>query len=438
MSRNCKLGDIAELSTGPFGSQLHKSDYVNIGIPVIMPQNINNLRNVDYSGIVQIKDSDYQRLCRHALLEDDIVFARRGEVDKHALISKSDLPMLCGTGCLRVRVTDGMVNPRYLSQYLNKPEVKARLRQHAVGSNMPNLNTGILAEIPIRLPDKSEQDTVVDLLDTIDNKIRTNQRICKELEDTARLIYDYWFTQFDFPDENGNPYRSSGGKMRFSKELKRNIPLDWKVVTINDLIHIQKGISYKSKDLLGGSNRMINLASFSTNGSLKIDGLKSYSGAVDIRKIVTAFDLVMCITQQTDIDLTGATNVIGKTFIVPPVSDKTLVISTDVAKIIPNKPNVVFMLDQFFKRSDIHRYLVGFANGTKIKHLDIAAACSLKIPIPPSESSIPERFANLSKTFASHIGKALQENKELSHLRDQLLPMLMNGQVKIAESEFGA
>ena len=147
---NTTLGEIANIITGPFGSQLHMSDYVDKGIAVIMPQNIGD-RIVLEDKIARISESDYQRLERYQTQNEDIVYSRRGDVEKHAFIS-GDKPYLCGTGCLRVRANKEKVYPRYLSLFLSRPETKRWLSQHAIGSNMMNLNTSILGNVPVFLP----------------------------------------------------------------------------------------------------------------------------------------------------------------------------------------------------------------------------------------------------------------------------------------------
>lgn len=423
MNRNCKLGDITELSTGPFGSQLHKSDYVDTGIPVVMPQNINNLRDVNHNGIAQIKNSDYQRLNRHALLEDDIVFARRGEVDKHAFISKSDLPMLCGTGCLRVRVKDRTVNPHYLSLYLNKPEVKARLRRHAVGSNMPNLNTGILAEIPISLPDKAEQDAIVNLLGAIDDKIRINQRICKELEKTVSLIYDYWFTQFDFPDENGNPYRSSGGALQYGSILKQMIPDGWSIGRISDFGSIvsggtpdtsdaqnyqDKGIAWATpKDLANTPNNI-----FFTHGKRDISdrGLANSSAV-----LMPAGSILM--TSRAPIGYLR-------------ISENTVCTNQGFKSIVPNEEfSSEFVYLTLKKMMPI---IESSGAGTTFKEISKTEFENITIILPRKE--ILNKFKSKVNPFFALRSAYEKEISQLHCLRNWILPILMNGQIKISKS----
>ena len=173
------LGSISSIITGPFGSQLHVSDYEMTGIPVIMPQNIKD-RLVDYSDIAYISEQNYNRLIRYSVNEKDIIFPRRGDIEKHAFITTND-KMLCGTGCFRVRIMDKNVYPLFISMYLNRPETKCWIVSHAVGTNMPNLNTEIISAIPIDLPEYDEQVRIADFLQLLDNKINNNTKINNNL-----------------------------------------------------------------------------------------------------------------------------------------------------------------------------------------------------------------------------------------------------------------
>lgn len=427
-----KLGDIADIITGPFGSMLHKSDYVEDGTPVIMPQDIGD-RTISFEGIARVGTDDAERLSRYATIAEDIVYARRGDVEKHAFITKDQAGALCGTGCLRVRIDPEKANPLYVSFALKELSSCVWIRRHAVGSNMPNINTDILSDLPLDLPNLEEQRLVADALSALDDKIALNKKMMAELEKTARLIYDYWFMQFDFPDENGRPYRSSGGRMVYSETLKRDIPAGWEVASVNELAHVEKGISYKADDLKGPGVPMINLASFNTDGTYKSEGLKTFSGNIDLRKTASPFDLVMCITQQTAIDLSGRTNVVGKAFFVPDVFGETAVISTDVCKLEVREDAYAYLLNGFFKRPEVHKHIVGFANGTKIKHLDTVGAFEMRLPIPPIGSYVLEDYREKARQLEEQKSNLLKESFQLFSLRDWLLPMLMNGQVTVCD-----
>src|SRR5579872_5792159 len=135
----CRRGG-GDIQTGPFGSQLHASDYVSAGIPSIMPQNIGDNR-VLVDGIARITANDAERLSRYLVQPGDIVYSRRGDVERRALVRTAEDGWLCGTGCLRVRLGKGEADPIYCSYYLGHPEVRAWIVRHAVGATMPNLNT---------------------------------------------------------------------------------------------------------------------------------------------------------------------------------------------------------------------------------------------------------------------------------------------------------
>jgi type I restriction enzyme S subunit len=139
------------IQTGPFGSQLHAADYVPEGVPVVMPKDISN-RRATTDSIARVRAEDAQRLARHQLQPGDIVFSRRGDVERHALITEREAGWLCGTGCLLVRPGTAWQSPGFLSMLLDAPRARTWLVQHAVGATMPNLNTGILASVPVVLP----------------------------------------------------------------------------------------------------------------------------------------------------------------------------------------------------------------------------------------------------------------------------------------------
>ena len=158
-----------DIQTGPFGSQLHASDYVAMGIPSIMPQNIGDNR-INVEGIARIGPDDANRLNRYLVREGDIVYSRRGDVKRRALVRSSEDGWLCGTGCLRVRFGENGVDPKYASYFLGHPSTREWIVRHAHGATMPNLNTSILSACPFVIPPKVEQRTIAHILGTLDDK----------------------------------------------------------------------------------------------------------------------------------------------------------------------------------------------------------------------------------------------------------------------------
>ncbi len=177
------------VQTGPFGSQLHASDYVIDGIPSVMPQNIgdNVISELD---IARIRESDALRLAKYRLRPGDIVYSRRGDVEKRALVRDHQDGWLCGTGCLRVRFEDGATDAAFISYLLGTEDARAWIVRHAVGATMPNLNTSILSSVPLRVPVLSKQRAIAEVLGALDDKIAANRRASGLAAELARVHFD--------------------------------------------------------------------------------------------------------------------------------------------------------------------------------------------------------------------------------------------------------
>lgn len=145
-------------------------------------------------------------------------------------------------------------------------------------SGQSELDKVILLGLKTRMTNAPEiQKKIASVLSILDTKIELNNKINTELEAMAKTLYDYWFVQFDFPDENGKPYKSSGGEMVWSEELKREIPKGWEVKFLGDEVKFQRGISYTSSEINNDGIPMINLNSFNLDGTYKPDGIKYYA-----------------------------------------------------------------------------------------------------------------------------------------------------------------
>ena len=186
------LGDLCKdghgvIQTGPFGSQLHASDYKETGIPVVNPTHLADNR-VIHEAIPLISKEDHRRLSRHILRRGDILFARRGEIGRHALITAEENDWLCGTGCFLVRVKNPSVDNAFLSWFLCTEPCQLWLKAHAVGSIMPNLNTKVLQAVPVVLPPIDEQREIASILQTVDAKIAAAERKRAGLEELFRAM----------------------------------------------------------------------------------------------------------------------------------------------------------------------------------------------------------------------------------------------------------
>ena len=217
------LGDIStSIQTGPFGSQLHQSDYSDEGIPVVMPKDL--IRGmVSEESIAQISKEHVERLSKHKIKAGDILYSRRGEVGKCAFASEREIGWICGTGCLKVSVDREKADPQFIFYQLQKAETIGWVINHAVGSTMLNLNTSILSAVPIDVPEIETQRKIVKILSSYDSLIKNNQKQIKLLEEAAQRLYKEWFVDLRFPGYE-------------DVEVVDGVPEGWKKEHIGDLI----------------------------------------------------------------------------------------------------------------------------------------------------------------------------------------------------------
>ena len=176
-----EIGDISTLiQTGPFGSQLHQSDYITVGTPVVMPKDLVDGRISDTS-IACVSKENVERLKRHKIKEGDFLFARRGDVGRCALTSEKEVGWLCGTGCFRVSIDKKKCDINYLYYQLQRKETVEWIVSKAIGSTMLNLNTSILSQVPFVQPELlTEQSRIATALSDIDDLIATTKKLIEK------------------------------------------------------------------------------------------------------------------------------------------------------------------------------------------------------------------------------------------------------------------
>lgn len=422
MSKWCQttLGEIVsagggKIQTGPFGSQLHAADYVDVGVPCIMPANMKSNR-VDLSSIAFISEEDATRLSKHLVKEGDIVYSRRGDVTQKALIRKTEAGYFCGTGCLLVR-PGKMIDPEFLTYHLSTPSNQSWIINQAVGATMPNLNTAILANVPLNVPSQGTQKKIAAVLSTLDAKIDYNNRINVELEAMAKTIYDYWFVQFDFPDANGKPYKSSGGRLVYNSKLKRGIPDGW---TDSSILAVS--------ELLGGGTPTKKKPEY-WGGDIP------FFTPTDAGGPIFKFSTADYITEK---GLKGSsTQLFGKhtVFITARGSVGKLVLAgVDMAMnqscyALRAKPGISHTF-LFFLAKELIQHLQVKSSGSVFDSI-VSNDIELTNLAIPTEDVI-EKFAAVVEPAFEKIANNTKENQQLAQLRDWLLPMLMNGQVTVA------
>jgi type I restriction enzyme S subunit len=184
------LGEIAKggIQSGPFGSQLHAGDYVERGVPVIMPKTI-GLNGFRASGFDYITEHDAQRLGQHRVADGDIVVGRKGDLSRRAYVTVREAGWFCGTDCIRIRPDRSLTDPRFLSYYFGLPAVADWLHRRDTGSTLPNLNTQNLGELPVLLPPLHEQRSIAEMLEALDLKIDNCVRIGKRSDDLISALF---------------------------------------------------------------------------------------------------------------------------------------------------------------------------------------------------------------------------------------------------------
>jgi type I restriction enzyme S subunit len=234
----CTIQDLlvkgeAEVKTGPFGTQLHARDYVEQGTPVI------NARNIGFGDIRPdklefISEETVQRLSSHLLEPEDIVFGRKGTVERHAFIRKEHARWFQGTDCLRLRLKSPSIDPRFVSYcFLIEAHKRWIINQSSHGSTMTSLNQDIIGRILLRLPPLSVQKKIVAILSAYDDLIENNTRRIKILEEMAQALYREWFVEFRFPGHE---------KVKMEKSTLGKIPDGWIVANLSDLVDFVRGV----------------------------------------------------------------------------------------------------------------------------------------------------------------------------------------------------
>ena len=267
------------------------------------------------------------------------------------------------------------------------------------GSTLPSMTQSAYGSIKVKLPSCDTQKTVAKFLTTIDDKISVNNKIIETSEKLMREIYDYWFVQFDFPDENGHPYKSSGGEMVYNETLKREIPKGWITKELGEIIIEAK----KSSVQVSEARERTGVYPFFTSGDEIIDFEDYY---------VDGFNIFLNTGGNADVK-----SYYGKS-----------AYSTDTWCI--SAKNYSFMLTIFL--SSIKTYLNDncFA-GSGLKHLQKIIFKQIKIVVPDTKTL--GTFNSIASSIYEDISACQIENKKLASLRDWLLPMLMNGQARIIE-----
>ena len=391
--KKVKLRDIASaIQTGPFGSQLHQSDYSDIGVPVVMPKDIIN-GCIDESTIARVESHHVERLSRHKISEGDILYARRGDVGKCAYTVFAQQGWLCGTGCLRVTIDKEKAFPKFIFFQLQKRETIGWVEKHAIGATMLNLNTSILGDVPIELPPLSIQHHIATILSRYDSLIENYQKQIKLLEEAAQRLYKEWFVDLHFPGHENT-------------KIIDGVPDGWEKKKLVDLVDVQYGYAFDGK--LFNSNRegmpilrIRNIPDGITSDYTTEEAPENY--IVHNGDIVVGMDGIFHINSWSGDD----TYLVQRACSFRPKDERM--------------KGFIFQAIQepikFFEKTLV---------GATVAHLGKKHIDSIELCVPNSM----ELFGPFSKKYEQR-QKLLSQIRLLTEARDRLLPRLMNGKINV-------
>lgn len=400
------LGDISiKIQTGPFGSQLHQSDYSEFGTPVVMPKNLINGK-ISEESIARVSKNYVDRLSRHKIEIGDILYSRRGDVGRCAFTTAREKDWLCGTGCLKITINREIANPQFIFYQLQKAETVGWVINHAVGSTMLNLNTSILSNVPIELPKIEVQNKIVDILSDYDNLIENNLKQIKLLEEAAQRLYKEWFIDLHFPGYE-------------NVEIVDGIPKGWQKDKANSFYNItigktpsrsekecfvdgNNGIKWASISDMGNAGKFI----FTTNEGLTEDAVEKYNMKILPKgTVLVSFKLT-----------------VGR-----------VVITTD--EMCTNEAIAHFYVEDDDLRTYTYCYLKNFEYATLGNTSSISKAVNSKIIkempfLMPSDTVIKE-FSTKVTPLLKAICLKQESIIKLTEARDRLLPKLMSGEIEV-------
>ena len=414
MNRTYKKIDdlITEISMGPFGSDIKVEYFVDKGVPVLNGSNISGFKVTDdfHNYVTEERASGYRKAIA---VRGDIVITHRGTLGQIAYVPDDSQyeKYVISQSQFKVRLDTDKVNPVYFTYYFHTNEGQQRLLSFKSHVGVPALAQATtnfrLLDFPL-IP-KPKQDAIASVLKILDQKIELNNQINAELEAMAKTLYDYWFVQFDFPDANGKPYKSSGGKMVYNKVLKREIPEGWEAKVLSDITNITMGQSPA-----GSSYNSEGRGTIFFQGSTDFGWLfpKTRQYTTEPNRMAKKGDILLSVRAPV-----GTMNIakddccIGRGLAA--LNSKT------------GSDGFLFYVMQYYKQIFDYRNSEGTTFGSITKD-DLH---SLPLAYPTSE--LLDKYDKIVSQSNKLVFEKGIENIQLENLRDWLLPMLMNGQVTV-------
>lgn len=368
------------------------------------------LLDIDKKSVDDVSASNY-------LLKDgDLVIARTGNSTGRTFLYEPKYGELVYAGFLiRYHINKSKINPKFIKYYTISNTYKQWVNNYQDGSTRGNMNAQSFAKMPIPEINRNQQNNIVGLLDTITNKIELNNKIKENLEKYTKTLYDYWFVQFDFPDENNKPYKSSGGAMVYNEVLKREIPVGWDVKELQNITSISNEQITPNEGVV---YRHYSIPAFDEKGTYVIDLGKDIHSSkfvvhpcdLLISKLNPRFNRVICADDE-----------------------KNMISSTELIVFKCNNKQNQALMYCIAKSDNFYSYCTKNATGSSGSHNRINPEImgAFKIPF---NNIIFEQFKSKINNIIQKRNLIIRENTQLSQLRDWLLPMLMNGQITVLDS----
>ena len=406
------IGDVFRTSSGATPLSTEVSYYANGTIPWINSGELDNPYIYDTTNFISQKG--FENSSTEIYPIDTVLVAMYGATAGKASILKME-------ACTNQAVCAILPNKEYSSIFL-KYSIDT-LYDHLVGlssgSARDNLSQTELKKLKLIMPvTKREQDNIVSILSLIDRKIELNRLINQNLEAMAKQLYDYWFVQFDFPDENGRPYKSSGGKMVWNEKLKREIPEGWDSIPIGNYAPCKGGYAFKSSDFCKRRGvPVIKIGNIRDDYTLDMTDCQCIENFDNSQFLAKRFDLVIA--------MTGAT--IGKFAI----SQRDYWVNQRVGRFeLGDTPlNRLGYLFNSLKQDYFREQIFQIASGCAQPNISSEQIDAILILKP--KDSILSQFNNICRSLLKQQSENLLQIEELTKQRDELLPFLMNGQVSV-------
>ena len=421
-----KFSDLYEMSSGISSSKQqagHGSPFISFSTVFnnyFLPEELPDLMDTS------LKEQEI-----FSVKKDDVFITRTSEtVDALAMscVAVKDYPKATFSGFVkRLRPkTTGIVYSKYIAFFLRSKYFRKVLDCNTIMTLRASFNEDMFSFLYLYLPDYEEQVRIGDLLYKMEMKIRTNNKINDNLEQQAKLLYDYWFTQFDFPDESGKPYRSSGGKMVWNEQLKMEIPFSWVCSKMENAIEaVRTGLNPRNNFKLGNGNiQYITVKNLCLNGSLDFSGCDTIDEQA--RQIIHRRSDI-----QIDDILFASIAPLGRCYLIQEnptnwdINESVFSIRYNSSVLTAEYLYMNLQSEAFVKRA------TACSTGSIFKGIRINSLMDSKIILPPL--SVTKEFSKEIKPLFALQKKLDRETHTLIQLRDWLLPVLMNGQATISD-----